>query len=60
MIVVVVVVVVVVIIIIIIVIILLLKYCVFNNMVLHGSSYFQRRMMEHSVRNQFKELVHLE
>lgn len=42
-------VVVVVIIIIVIMIIFLMKYCFFDSMVLHGSSYFQRRMMEQSV-----------
>jgi len=52
-----VVVVVVIIIIIIIIIVLLMKYCVFDGMVLCGSSYFQRRMMEQTVGKQFKELV---
>lgn len=42
-------VVVVVVIIIIIIIIMVMKYCVFDNMVLRGSSYFQRRIMEQSV-----------
>lgn len=42
-------VVVVVIIVIVIMIIFLMKYCFFDSMVLHGSSYFQRRMMEQSV-----------
>jgi len=49
--------VVVVVVVIIIIIILLMKYCVFDNMVLHGSSYFKRRMMEQSAEKQFKELV---
>ena len=49
--------VVVVVIIIIIIIILLMKYCVFDNMVLHGSSYCQNRMMEQCAGKQFKELV---